>query len=116
GGRRGGLGGRVERGRRAGTTKKNHERKMAPPDGTTARRYMNELHDTIKTLEDPNVSKYVGGAWSAKGNNVAELVYNMTSQGLKFAAVTEGDDSYYRALYQSLRAYDMGLSQLASRQ
>jgi hypothetical protein len=96
-------------------TLKTHIHDLTPTQGVNARRYLNELHDTVSTLQDPNVSKYVGGTWVARGNTVPELVDNMLRQGLKFAPATDGDESYYRAMYQMLRAYDQGLTQLASR-
>ena len=75
-------------------TLKDHVNDLTPTHGIQARRYINELHDTIGTLQDKNVSKYVGGAWTPQGNTMAELVNNMMRQGLKFAPCADGDDSY----------------------
>lgn len=95
---------------------KTHIHDLTPSQGVEARRYINDLHETFRTLQDPNVSKYVGGAWSAKGDQVGALVDNMTREGLKFAPAAEGSDSYYRSLYNSMVTYDRGLPQLAAAQ
>jgi len=46
---------------------------------------------------------------------VAQLVDDMTRNGLKFAPANPGDEPAYTALYQSMLSYDMGLTQLVSR-
>lgn len=94
---------------------KTHIHDLTPSQGVEARRYINDLHETFRTLQDPNVTKYVGGAWTAKGDNVTALVDNLTRQGLKFAPAAEGADSYYRSFYNSLVIYDRGLSQMAQK-
>jgi hypothetical protein len=96
-------------------TLKTHIHDLTPTQGVNARRYLNELHDTVITLQDPNVTKYASGTWVARGNSVPELVDSMLSQGLRFAPASNGAESYYRVMYQKLRAYDQGLAQLASR-
>jgi hypothetical protein len=76
-------------------------------------RYCNELRSTVLGLQSPEVAKKLNGQWSAQGNNVAQLIDDMTNKGLKFAPVTPGDETSYTAMYQSLISYDMGLNQLA---
>lgn len=88
---------------------------LTPTQGVEARRYLNDLHDTARTLQDPNVSKYFGGQWSAKGNSVAELVDEMTRQGLKFAPATDGDQAAYTAVYKAMVSYDRALTPYVSR-
>ena len=46
---------------------------------------------------------------------MADLVQQMTTQGLHFAPATQDDQPAYSVLYQSLLTYDYRLSQLASR-
>jgi hypothetical protein len=88
---------------------------MTPSDYTRSRRYLRELHDTVQALQSPDVAKYVGGQWKARGNSVGELVYNMTQQGLKFAPAVDGGESAYTALHQALVAYDSGLGSMVAR-
>jgi len=88
---------------------------MSPNTWMGASRYVNELRSTTKALQDPNVAKQFNGEWSARGKDVAEVVYNMTQQGVKFAPVAPGNEFYYTAFYQSLLSYDQGLTRLVSR-
>jgi hypothetical protein len=70
-----------------------------------AKRFLNELNDTITILQDPNVANYVNQTWSARGNTVGELTREMTRQGLKFARATTADQAAYVALHSSMVAY-----------
>jgi len=88
---------------------------MSPNTWMQASRFVNELRSTTQALKSPNVSKQFSGEWSARGKDVAEVVYNMTQQGLKFAPVTSGNEFYYTAFYQSLLSYEQGLNRLVSR-
>ena len=47
------------------------------------------------------------------GKTVAELIKNMTADGLRFAPATQGDDGAYRALHNALNAYDSGIMSLS---
>ena len=71
----------------------------------TAKRFLNELENTVKALQDPKVSSYFTGNFTAKGNTVAELTSHMTRQGLKFAPATNSDEEAYVALHQAMVAY-----------
>ncbi len=77
-----------------------------------AKRYLNELADSAKTLQNPNAANYLSGRWSAKGNTVGELVYNLTNQGLRFGPATAGDQEAYTSLHSAMVAYDMGVSRM----
>lgn len=88
---------------------------MSAQDFIDARRFMNQLSSGIKALKDPNVDKILGGTWTAKGKNVAELVDNMTKDGLTFAPAAPGDEAAYRALYLALRNFETALQQSESR-
>lgn len=85
---------------------------MSPTKWISASRFVNELKTTVKALQDPNASKQFNGAWTLRGNNVSQIVDQLTAQGLKFAPAAPGDEPYYTAFYNSLITYDMGLSQL----
>ena len=91
-----------------------HDRvgEMPPSDYSESKRYLNQLAEAVKALQDPNVENYLNGKYAAKGKTVAELVDNLTRvQGLEFAPATPGDEAAYRALYQAMHAYDTGLTQ-----
>jgi hypothetical protein len=82
---------------------------------TTAKRYADQLKDSVKTLQDPAVANYFNGQWQAKGNTVEELVAYMTSNGLRFAPGTQGDEAAYQSLYYNLRDYDTAIGQKMTR-
>jgi hypothetical protein len=86
---------------------------MSPSQYIEARRYLNQLADAVRVLEDPNAAKYFNNTWSAKGRTVAELVENMA--GLKFAPAVPGQEKEYHDLYQKLRQFEHGLQLTASR-
>jgi hypothetical protein len=94
---------------------KDHINDLTPSQGIEARRYLNDVHETIRTFQDPNVAKYVNGQWMAKGNNVGDLVAYLTSQGLKFAPAAPGNEFVYTSLYQSMVNYDRALDAVVSR-
>ncbi|MBI1915643.1 MAG: hypothetical protein HYS12_13065 [Planctomycetes bacterium] len=76
-----------------------------------ARRYLSELRDGMRALQDPNVSNYASKKWSAQGRDVRELVQYMTKEGLQFAASGRGDEAAYRALHRALVNYNYGAAQ-----
>jgi len=86
---------------------------LSPSQYIESRRFLNQLGEAIRALEDPRVGNYFG-AWSPKGKNVAELVSQMLKDGLRFAPAASGDEASYRSLYQALKAFEAGL-QVASR-
>jgi hypothetical protein len=93
--------------------------KDAPPDMTPtqyiqATRYLRELKESLKVLQDPNAANYFG-KWKAKGSSVGELVANMSAQGLTFGPATSGDEASYTALHRALVTYDYRLRQMGSR-
>lgn len=86
---------------------------MSPSDYTRSSRYLRELKNSFKVLEDPNVAMYFNGKRSAKGSTVSELVSNLTNEGLRFAPASTGEEAAYNTLYQALRTYDAGVARLA---
>ncbi|MFO0929356.1 MAG: hypothetical protein U0736_20405 [Gemmataceae bacterium] len=82
---------------------------LDPAQYVEARRFLNQLSGSIKSLSDPRVANYFNNTWSAKGRSVAELVAQMTKEGLLFAPAGPNDDAAYRAVYQALRAFDNSL-------
>ena len=79
-----------------------------------AKGFMRQLQATARILRDPSATKYLNNTWAAKGRTVAELVDNMTREGLNFAPAAPGDEPAYMSLYYSLRAFEAGLA-LASK-
>jgi hypothetical protein len=71
-------------------------------------RFLDNLESSVKLLEDPNAGKLFAGNFHPKGSNVAELVQNMTQQGLRFAPALAGDESAYLSLNSSLTAFAAG--------
>jgi hypothetical protein len=84
---------------------------LSPSHYIEAKRYLNQLAQAVRALADPNAVKYFNNTWNAKGKNAAELVANMTRDGLVFAPAAPGDEAAYSSLYQSLRAFEGGMQQ-----
>jgi hypothetical protein len=92
----------------------NNVSEMSPSQYIEAKRYLNQVDDAVKALEDPNVSNYFNQNWVPKGDNVGKLVEFMTSKGLRFAPAVPGDADSYRALYSALQAYEASLTVASS--
>jgi hypothetical protein len=75
-----------------------------------ARRFMSQLGDAVRALRDPKIKNYFNNTWNAKGRTVAELVDNMSREGLVFAPAAPGDEAAYSALYYALRNFEAGLA------
>jgi hypothetical protein len=82
---------------------------ISSTDYVRAKRYVTELENATKVLQDPNVANYYG-KWTARGNTVGELVKNMTDNGLKFAPAGTGDQAAYTSLHRIMANYDVALS------
>jgi hypothetical protein len=87
---------------------------LSPSQYIAARRYLNQLEDAVRALEDPKVGNYFNQNWAPKGRNVAELIKYMSDKGLRFAPAVAGDTDAYRALYHALQAFDAGMTAVAS--
>jgi hypothetical protein len=87
---------------------------LKPDEYIEARRYLDELGQTISALQDPNISKQFNDDWKQKVRDVAQLVQYMREKGLMFAPATEKDQAAYVALYHALAAFDAGLGQVVS--
>lgn len=85
---------------------------LTPTEYVQASRYLRELKQSYKVLQQNDVAKYFRPAWSAQGTTVAELVRQMTKQGQRFGPAVSGEESYYTSLHRSLVDYDAGLGQL----
>ncbi len=89
-------------------TLRDNVAEISPNDYISGQRFLNEIDSTIRTLQDPNIANYVTHKWAAKGNNVGELVQQMSSQGLRFAPAVSGDQSAYVSLHTAMVAYFAG--------
>jgi hypothetical protein len=87
------------------TDLRSNIRNVSANDYIRSKRFLNQVSRSVRALDDPNVSNFVTGKWSARGDTVAELVRNMTGQGLRFAPATQGGESAYTALHSALVAY-----------
>ncbi|HEY7312862.1 MAG TPA: hypothetical protein VH643_26095 [Gemmataceae bacterium] len=85
---------------------------LTPSQYVQAMRYVRELKNSYKVLQQSDVSKYFKPAWTPSGSTVAELIRQMTKQGLRFGPAVSGDESYYTSLHRSMVDYDVGLAQL----
>jgi hypothetical protein len=74
---------------------------ISPAEYIDGKRFLGHLDDTVQALEQPLAS---GLKPTAKGDTVAELVKNMSSEGLRFTPATPGDEAAYTALHQALVA------------
>jgi hypothetical protein len=82
---------------------------LSPSQYIGAKRYLNQLAAAVKALSDPRVVNYFNNTWNARGKNVAELVANMTREGLVFAPASPGEEAAYNAVYQALRSFEAGV-------
>jgi hypothetical protein len=87
---------------------------LSPSQYVEASRYLHQVEDAVKALEDPRVANYLNGNWVARCKTVAELVQHMSDRGLVFAPAVAGDDDAYQALYCALQAFDSEVDQAAA--
>jgi hypothetical protein len=86
---------------------------ISPGQYIEASRYARELKSSSQVLKQSDVDKFFKPNWTPQGSTVAELVQQMTKEGLTFAPATSGDETYYTSLHRSLVDYDIGISQMA---
>jgi hypothetical protein len=94
---------------------KGTAREITPTQYIQGMRYLRELRGSLRVLQDPNASNYLSGKWRAQGATVADLVHNMSSQGLQFAPAASGDEPSYTALHRALVTYAYRLRQMGAR-
>jgi hypothetical protein len=99
--------------RRMRDTLKSNVSELKPDDYIEAQRYLNEVGQTIKGLQDPNVGQLFSNEWRpTKARSVAELIKHMRDKGLLFAPATRSDEAAYAALYHDLAAFDASLGRV----
>lgn len=80
-------------------------------DAIAARRFLNQLASTLRTLKSGGMTGLVNPAWATEGTNVADLVKHMTKYKLRFGPAAEGDEPSYLALHRALTTYLFVLTQ-----
>ncbi len=75
---------------------------ITPTQYVDAMRYLREIQSSLQVLQTDGAANYFNGTYAARGATVAQLVQNMSAQGLKFAPAPPEDESYYGSLYRSL--------------
>jgi hypothetical protein len=88
---------------------------MSSTDYIQALRYVNQMMDSMKALQDPGAANFFT-KWTVMAHSVGELVQEMTQKGLKFAPVTIGNEPYYTALQRAMVTYAAGLPVESQRQ
>lgn len=81
---------------------------LKPNEYIEAKRYLDEVGQTVKGLEAPDVGRQFSE--KPKAQDVADLVKYMRDKGLLFGPATEGDEAAYMAIYHALVAFDAGMT------
>ncbi len=84
---------------------------MPPTQNIQGMRYVRELRDTVKALEQPDAQAMFVADRSDTARSVGDLVRIMTSKGQKFAPAITGSEPAYNALYASMVTYYTALTQ-----
>jgi hypothetical protein len=84
---------------------------MTPTANVQGNRYVRELRDTAKALENPDATALFAADRSDTVRSVGDLVRTMTAKGQKFAPALAGSEPAYNALYSSLVTYYTALTQ-----
>jgi hypothetical protein len=95
---------------------RQHIGDLTPDEDIEAKRYLRQLEDSLKTLQNPNAGQFLTEDWTSQVKNVGELIKYMSSKGLTFAPANAGDENAYVALHNALAAYDTVISRLAREQ
>jgi len=93
---------------------KDHIDDFTPSDYMKAKRFLNDLSKGARGLGDPNGTAALKSQGGPQASTVDQLVAMMTNKGLRFAPAKDGDEEAYTALFQSLRAFDAGGSQMTA--
>jgi hypothetical protein len=87
---------------------------MTPTQSIEARRFLNQLDDAVKALQQPNVADYFTQKMAAQGKTVPELIDYMAKRGLSFAPSSGGDEAAYMAMHNYLAGYANSLQNQAA--
>jgi hypothetical protein len=81
-----------------------------------ARKYIKEMQQATRALQDPNVTQMAQKKFAPRGNSVSDLVTQMSQNGLRFSPSTRGDQPSYFALHKAMVDYNMALYRLVGRE
>jgi hypothetical protein len=84
---------------------------MTPTHNVQGKRYVRELRDTVKALEQPEAHDFFAAGQRGPARTVGDLVQTMTGKGQRFAPALAGAEPAYTALHSSLVAYYTALTQ-----
>jgi hypothetical protein len=88
---------------------------ITPSDYVKSKRFLNDLYKASQALGDASAAKTLAKKELPPVGTVDQLVAMMTGKGLQFAPASAGNETAYSSLYQSLRAFDVGSSQMVAR-
>jgi len=86
-------------------------RDLSFQEAIAARRFLNQLANTVRTLKAGGVTGLVNPAWATEGTNVGNLVKHMAKYKIQFGPAPEGNEPSYLALHRGLATYLFVLSQ-----
>lgn len=101
------------------TIKKVHEtlntlvKDMDFETATDARRFVNQLDETVKVLKSPTAVALIDPNWATQGTSVADLVKHMAKYQLRFGPAAKGGEEAYLTLHHGLIAYLYALGQVS---
>src|SRR5262249_30250144 len=75
---------------------------LTPSQHIEASRFLNQLDDALRALQQPDVADYLGQKYMAQGKTVGDLLEFMMRKGLSFAPAVSGDEGAYQALHNYL--------------
>jgi hypothetical protein len=86
-------------------------RELSFEDAIAARRFLNHLAATVRTLRAGGSSSLVNAAWATEGTSVADLVKHMARHKIQFGPAGEGGEPAYLAVHRGLATYLFVISQ-----
>jgi hypothetical protein len=87
---------------------------VTPSDYVKSKRFLNDLYKASHALGDAGAAKALAKKDLPPVGTVDQLVAMLTSQGLRFAPASTGNEAAYTSLYQSLRAFSVGSSHMVA--
>src|SRR5262249_22210439 len=75
---------------------------LTPSQYSGASRFLNQMEDALKALQQPDIADYLGQKYVAQGKTVGDLLEYMMRKGLSFAPAVNGDEGAYQALHNYL--------------
>lgn len=84
-------------------------RDLTPTQYVDAKRYLNQLDEALRALDNKKVQNHFNGKWTPKAKTANELVKEMKDAGLRFNGATRGDEAAYRMVQQRLAALNFAL-------